>query len=62
MIDYAIPAYYYFLPQYLKSELVRLEKRTFYIIVPGQDYEAAKKILKIGPLQNHLENLYERFS
>ena len=35
IIDYAIPAFYHALPQYLKNELVRLQTRAISIIVPG---------------------------
>jgi hypothetical protein len=51
VIDYAIPEFYCSLPQYLKSELVRLEKRALSIITPGQDYQTAAKMLNVKPLQ-----------
>ena len=38
VMDYAIPAFYHALPQYLKNELIRVEKRAISIINPGMDY------------------------
>ena len=40
VMDYAVPAFYHSLPQYLKNELIRLEKRAISIINPGMDYSA----------------------
>jgi hypothetical protein len=55
--DYAIPALYYSLPQYLKNELIRLEKRAIAIIMPDVVYRDALKFLNIKPMENHHENL-----
>ena len=55
--DYAIPAFYYSLPQYLKNDLIRLEKRAIAIIMPNVDYRDALELLKIKPMENHHENL-----
>ena len=52
--------FYYSLPQYLKSELVRLEKRALPIINPGEDYQAAIKKLGIKPLKIHHEQSCEK--
>ena len=38
IIGYAIPAFYHALTQYLKKELVRLQKQAVSIIVPGTSY------------------------
>ena len=60
VIDYAIPAFYHSLPQYLKSELIRLEKRALSIIIPREDYQTATNKLGIKPLQIHHEHLCEK--
>ena len=54
MIYYAIPAFYHALPQYLKNELVRLQKRAISIIVPGANYNTGMEVLGILPLGDHL--------
>ena len=38
VVDYAIPAFYHCLPQYLKRELVRLEKSVILIITLDVNY------------------------
>ena len=38
VMDYAIPVFYYALPQYLQNDLKRLEKRTMAIIVHEENY------------------------
>ena len=53
VMDYAVPAFYHSLPQYLKNELIRLEKRAISIINPGMDYSAAGEILNIKPIEEH---------
>ena len=58
IIDYAIPAFYYALPQYLKNELVRLQKRAISIIVPGANYNTGMEVLGILPLGDHHDQLY----
>ena len=53
VMDYAVPAFYHSLPQYLKNELIRLEKRAISIINPGIDYSATGEILNIKPIEEH---------
>ena len=60
VIDYAIPAFYHSLPQYLKSELIRLEKRALSVIIPREDYQTATNKLGIKPLQIQHEHLCEK--
>ena len=55
--DYAIPAIYYSLPQYLKNDLIRLEKRAIAIIMPNVDYRDALELLNIKSMEIHHENL-----
>ena len=55
--DYAIPAFYYSLPRYLKNDLIRLEKRAIAIIMPNMDYRDALKLLNIKPMKKPYENL-----
>ena len=55
--DYAIPEFYYSLPQYLKNDLIRLEKRAIAIIMPNVDYRDALKLLNIKPMESHHEYL-----
>ena len=44
-IDYGVPAFYNALPQYLKNELVRIEKRALSIILPSMSYNKACEVL-----------------
>ena len=53
VMDYAVPAFYHSLPQYLKNELIRLEKRAISIINPGMDHSATGEILNIKPIEEH---------
>ena len=55
VIDYAIPIFYHMLPQYLKNELVRLEKRAISIITSGSYTEA--QVLGITPILDHYNYL-----
>ena len=60
VVDYAIPAFYHCLPQYLKHELVRLEKRAISIIMPDVDYLTGLKRLDIKPMKDHHEYLCDK--
>ena len=40
-VHYAVPVFYNALPQYLKNELVRIEKRALSIILPSLSYNSA---------------------
>ena len=52
-VDYAVPVFYNALPQYLKNELVRIEKRALSIILPRTSYDSACASLGITPLPVH---------
>ena len=52
-VDYAVPVFYNALPQYLKNELVRIEKRALSIILPRTDYSSACSLLGIMPMTEH---------
>ena len=60
VVDYAIPAFYHSLPQYLKNQLVRLEKRAISIIMPGTDYHTALERLGVKPMKEHHEHLCDK--
>ena len=55
VIDYGIPAFYNALPQYLKNELVRIEKRAISIITSGEGTTALE--LGLTPILEHYNNL-----
>ncbi len=61
---YAIPAFYHALPQYLKNELIRVEKRAMSIVNPQMDYSATGEVLNIRPIQEHhnflCKNLFDK--
>ena len=52
-VDYAVPVFYNALPQYLKNELVRIEKREFLIILSRTGYSSACSLLGITPITEH---------
>ena len=52
-------AFYYSLPQYLKDNLIRSEKRATAIIMSNVDNRGVRKLLNIKPMENHRENLCE---
>ena len=52
-VDYAVPVFYNALPQYLKNELVRIEKRALSIILPSLSYNSACSFLGITPIAEH---------
>ena len=56
VVDYGIPAFYHSLPQYLKGELVRLEKRAM-TIMADLDYCTALESLGVKPMKDHYEHL-----
>ena len=51
VIDYAAPVFFNGLPQYLKNELVRLEKRAMLIITSGKCNSAIE--LGVTPILKH---------
>ena len=52
-VDYAVPVFYNALPQYLKNEFVRIEKRALSIILPRTGYTSACGLLGITPITEH---------
>ena len=63
-MDYAVPAFYHALPQYLKNDLIRLEKRAISIINPDVDYLAAGEVLDMKLIEEHhnllCKNLFDK--
>ena len=49
-VDYAVPVFYNALPQYLKNELVQIEKRALSIILLRTGYTSACCLLGITPI------------
>ena len=64
VMDYAVPAFYHALPQYLKNDLIRLEKRAISIINPDVDYLAAGEVLDMKLIEEHhnllCKNLFDK--
>ena len=58
VIDYAAPVFSNGLPQYLKKELVRLEKRAISIITSGKCNSAIE--MELTPILEHYYVLYNR--
>ena len=52
-IDYGVPVFHNALPQYLKNELIHIEKRALSIILPSMSYNKACKVLRITPITEH---------
>ena len=61
VMDYAVPAFYHALPQYLKNDLIRLEKRAISIINPDVDYLAAGEVLDMKLVEEHHNLLCKNF-
>ena len=57
VVDYEILAFYHSQPQYLKSELVHLEKRARSIIMADLNYYIALEGLGVKPMKDHHEHL-----
>ena len=64
VMDYAVPVFYHALPQYLKNDLIRLEKRAISIINPHMDYLAAGEVLDMKLIEEHhnllCKNLFDK--
>ena len=64
VMDYAVPAFYHALPQYLKNDLIRLEKRAISIINLDVDYLAAGEVLDMKLIEEHhnllCKNLFDK--
>ena len=63
-MDYAVPAFYHVLPQYLNNDLIRLEKRAISIINPHVDHLATGEVLDMKLMEEHhnflCRNLFEK--
>ena len=62
-MDYAVPAFYHALPQYLKNDLIRLDKRAISIINPHVDYLAGGEVLDMKLIEEHeflCKNLFNK--
>ena len=46
-IDYGVPVFHNVLPQYLKNELIHIEKRALSIILPSTSYNKACEVFKL---------------
>lgn len=57
ILDYAVPVFYYSLPNYLGKELERIQKRALGIIFPNLEYHKSLEILHIERLSNHHKNI-----
>ena len=55
-----ISAFYHALPQYLKNDLKRLEKRAMAIIMPAERYSNTLNILGIPSLKDHHEHFCKK--
>ena len=64
VMDYAVPVFYHGLPQYLKNDLIRLEKRAISIINPYMDNLAAGEALDMKLIEEHhnllCKNLFDK--
>ena len=56
-IDYGVPVFHNALLQYLKNELVHIEKRALSIILPSMSYNKACEVLGITPITEHHSQL-----
>ena len=56
-VDYGVPAFYNALPQYLKNEFVRIEKRALSIILPSMSNNKTCEVLGITPITEHHSQL-----
>ena len=64
VMDYAVQAFYHALPQYLKNDLILLEKRAISIINPHVDYLEAGEVLNMKLIEEHhnflCKNLFDK--
>ena len=56
-IDYGVSVFHNALPQYLKNELIHIEKRALSIILPSMSYNKACEVLGITPITEHHSQL-----
>ena len=59
VLDYAIPVFYYSLPNYLRHDLERVQKRALSIIYPNLDYDDALSEMNIPSLADHHQTICE---
>ena len=60
VVDYAVRVFQNALPQFLISELVRLEERVISIIMPGMSYNNACEILGIIPMVDYIDSICDK--
>ena len=64
VMDYAVSSFYHALPQYLKNDLIGLEKRAISIINPHVDYLATGEALDMKLIEEHhillCKNLFDK--
>ena len=56
-LDYACPVFHYSLPQYLQSELERVQKRALACIFPGMPYREALERASLTSIRERHEDL-----
>ena len=54
ILTYASPVFFYALPEYLKNELERIQKRALRIICPGHCYNDAMELANIVPISDYI--------
>ena len=54
ILTYASPVFFYALPEYLKNELERIQKRALRIICPGHCYDDAMELANIVPISDYI--------
>ena len=54
ILTYASPVFFYALPEYLKNELERIQKRALRIICPGHCYNDAMELANIVPIGDYI--------
>ena len=54
LLTYASPVFFYALPEYLKNELERIQKRALRIICPGHCYNDAMELANIVPISDYI--------
>lgn len=62
VLSYAVPVFHYSLPQYLKYELERVQKRALSIICPGVSYNDALAKLGILSLESYNDAICDKVS
>jgi len=56
-LDYACPVFHYSLPQYLQTELERIQKRALAFIFPGMSYREALERACLTSIREHHKDI-----